>query len=200
MRGAGIPGVRIKLAPTSVPTWFTIDSLCVYVYAGAAGGEDSGRLYSVLTAGACVRMFVCHACLCGARVQYLDCSFEPRVADGGTKISILACNHYHYLWKGKCTPDCAGDDLTHYGVRKGYRSCETPFTCNAEKGLPMVHGKPCECEDDRVAECEWKAGNAIFLPGKDVDRRSTAVSQITKCKAGFKLTTSKEDTHWCSKV
>jgi len=143
-------------------------------------------------------------CRCNTKnpKQVLRCSVDASADGVNTIITVTACTEKMFLFGETCKVSCPqSGKYTSYGVRTSFRSCEKPFVCDQlAGGTPSVQGRPCECEDPRIAICRWKANNAFVSTDNGIDRRSTSVSEIIKCKPGFILKANvAKGTQWCGK-
>jgi len=125
-------------------------------------------------------------CMCPSsmRKDALQCSFGLS-ADGTTQVTSSACENEKYLLDGVCVASCPAEQ-THYGARTSFRSCEKPFVCNQETGLPFVKGKPCGCPHWHTASCSWYAKNKAVrkVDGPQNLKFQSDVSTILTCKEG----------------
>lgn len=114
----------------------------------------------------------------------LQCTFGIS-DDGTTQVTTTSCEGEKYLLDGACVASCPAEQ-THYGSRTSFRSCEKPFVCNQETGLPLVKGRPCACPHWHTASCSWHGKNKIVrhADGPKTLKWQSDVSTIRTCKEG----------------
>jgi hypothetical protein len=128
-------------------------------------------------------------CMCPGpmrRAGALICDFTV-APDGSTEVKTNSCENEQYLSEGSCVASCPAGQ-THYNTRTSHRSCEKPFVCDQETGLPLVNGQKCKCPHWHTAKCSWHADNKVVRKedGPKNLKFQASVSTIIECK-GTKL-------------